>query len=79
MKEKKPLNKKDRFEKVAAYRVQKIIDMLQSLSNCANKNNYEYSEADVKKMFKVLRDKLRIAELNFDSKLKKEKSSTFKF
>lgn len=36
--------RKRRFEKVASNRVQKIIDFLGLLGNCANKNNYDYTE-----------------------------------
>ena len=43
--------KRQRFEKVAGNRVQKILDTLQLLKNCSNRNNYEYSESDVEFMF----------------------------
>lgn len=53
-------SKRKRFTKVAANRVQKIIDYLTLLQNCSNRNNYEYDEDDVNHMFdeisKVLRD-----------------------
>ena len=39
--------KRERFEKVAANRVQRVIDTLGLLKNCSNRNNYEYSEQDV--------------------------------
>ena len=71
--------KRQRFEKVASYRVQKILDMLESLGNCANRNNYEYNSHDVDKMFKTLKEKLRDTELEYGSKLNKSRSSTFKF
>ena len=44
----------ERFKKVAVKRVNKIIDDLRLLSNCANKGNYEYSEADVHKIFDTI-------------------------
>ena len=43
--------KRQRFENVASNRVQRILDTLQLLQNCSNKNNYEYTEKDVDKMF----------------------------
>lgn len=43
--------KRQRFEKVAGNRVQKILDTLTLLQNCSNRNNYEYSESDVEQMF----------------------------
>ena len=43
--------RRKRFERVASYRVQKILDDIHSLNSCSNKNNYEYSESDVEQMF----------------------------
>ena len=43
--------KRQRFEKVASNRVQKILDFLNLLQNCSNRNNYEYTEEDVEHMF----------------------------
>ena len=71
--------KRLRFEKIASNRVQRIIDTLASLSNCSNKNNYEYSKDDVDKMFRIIREKLKDTELTFNSKISKSKSNIFKF
>ena len=76
---KKNLEKRQRFEKVASYRVQKILDMLESLANCSNKNNYEYSATDVEKMFRSIKEKLKETETEFEIKINKTKSTTFKF
>lgn len=38
------ITKRERFENVASNRVQRILDTLQLLQNCSNKNNYEYTE-----------------------------------
>ena len=71
--------KRLRFEKIASNRVQKILDTLNSLSNCSNKNNYEYSKEDTDAMFKSLKDKLRETELIFQSKINKSETNKFKF
>jgi hypothetical protein len=71
--------KRIRFEKIASNRVQRILDTLNSLSNCSNKNNYEYSKEDTDIMFKSLKDKLRETELIFQSKINKSESNKFKF
>ena len=68
-----------RFEKIASNRVQRILDTLTSLSNCSNKNNYEYSKEDTDIMFKSLKDRLRETELIFQSKINKSESNKFKF
>jgi len=71
--------KRIRFEKIASNRVQRILDTLTSLSNCSNKNNYEYSKEDTDIMFRSLKDKLRETELIFQSKINKSESNKFKF
>lgn len=71
--------RRDRFEKVASNRVQKIIDFLALLGNCANKNNYEYSEKDVELMFREINKSLKETKLLFDKELSKTNKSGFKF
>jgi hypothetical protein len=41
--------KRDRFQNVASKRVQKVLDSLDSLSKCANRNNYEFEINDIVK------------------------------
>jgi hypothetical protein len=73
-----PTNKRDRFEKVASNRVQKIIDFLSLLGNCANKNNYEYTESDVELMFREITRATKESRILYDKELNKTKSG-FKF
>ncbi|MCA0398990.1 MAG: hypothetical protein LCH51_16455 [Bacteroidetes bacterium] len=70
--------KRERFKNVAGKRVQKVLDTIDSLSKCANRNNYDYDEEDVVKMMKVLREKVKILEMAFTSNTKSTKN-TFKF
>ena len=70
--------KRDRFEKVAAKRVQKILNSIESLSKCAHRGNYEYSDSDTKKMLKVIKEKVHILELAFKQQGGKSKNE-FKF
>ena len=69
------MNKKERFEKVAVQRTNKIIKMLELLGNCSNKRNYEYTDEDVEKIFKTLEKELKDAK----EKFKNEKKSRKKF
>lgn len=71
--------RRDRFERVASSRVQKIIDTLNLLGNCANKNNYEYTEKDVELMFREINKSLKETKLLFDKELSKSNKSGFKF
>ena len=72
--------KRQRFEKVAGARVQKILDTLQLLKNCSNRNNYEYSEADVELMFSEITKALKDARAAYSGELNKisKKGFTFK-
>lgn len=71
--------KRDRFAKVAASRVQKALDALDSLSKCSNRSNYEYTEADVRKMSKALNEKLKNTLAAFHSGADPKQANTFKF
>lgn len=70
--------KRMRFETVAAKRAQKALDAIESLSKCANRTNYEYNEADVRKLLKVIREKVAILELAFKQQGSKGQNE-FKF
>ena len=72
-------SRRDRFEEIATRRVQYILNKLDNLGNCANTNNYEYSEQDVNKMFTAIRNKLRITESKFKDGLKTKTGNKFEF
>ncbi len=67
------INKRQRFEKVATNRVEKIIKTLDLLSNCSNPYNYEYKKSDIDKIFKAINSKLKITRTLFDKNTGKEK------
>lgn len=71
--------KSDRFEKVASRRVQDIISKLNLLANCSNRNNYDYDEEKVRKMFSAIKEQLRKSELKFNDELNKKSKQIFKF
>lgn len=71
--------RRERFEKVASNRVQKIIDYLNLLGNCANKNNYEYTEKDVELMFKEINRTLKETRILYDKELNKTTKGEFTF
>lgn len=60
-------NKSDKFKRLASSRTNKIIDMIDLLGNLANKSNYEYSEADVDKIFRAIESSLRNAKSKFST------------
>lgn len=62
--------KKDRFKRVASKRVDKLLQGIRSLSKCSNINNYEYSEDDVQKMIKAIKQELKSMETLYKKNLK---------
>ena len=71
--------KRERFEKVASNRVQRIIDTLGLLKNCSNRSNYEYSADDVELMFHSIGKALREARAAFVSELENTEKRGFSF
>ena len=57
--------KRDRFVRLAEARTNKIIDMIRLLGNCANKANYDYTDADVQKIFSALEKEIKLAKTKF--------------
>lgn len=71
--------KRLRFEKVASNRVQKVIDYLALIKNCANRNNYEYSEEDVEHMFNEIQKALKDARNAYNTEIAKVNKKGFSF
>ncbi len=62
--------KKQRFKRVASKRVDKLLQGIRSLAKCSNINNYEYSEDDVQKMIKAIKEELKTMETLYKKNLK---------
>lgn len=71
--------KAERFRRVAAPRVQRILDSLDNLAKCSSKNNYEYSAEDVSKMLRAIRNKVKSLEQRFGDQDGTTKQDSFKF
>lgn len=70
------MEKRERFKKVAEQRTNKVLKMIELLGNCANTNNYEYTEEEVKKIFSAIDAQLNETKAKF--KNIKEKGRKFK-
>lgn len=68
-------SKKERFKRVAENRTNKIINMIDLLGNCSNKNNYEYTEEDIKNIFNAIENALKMSKIKF---VKKQEKWNFK-
>ena len=70
--------KRERFDTVASRRVQKVLDDIDSLSKCANKSTYEYTEEDVRKMMNAINNQVGLLKAAFSANSKAGKQ-TFEF
>ncbi len=59
---------RERFDEVAANRVKRVLDSIDSLAKCANKSSYEYTDHDIKKMISTLKERLRNLEFAFSQR-----------
>ena len=66
-------SKKERFKRIAENRTNKIINMVDLLGNCSNKNNYEYTEEDIKNIFNAIESSLKMSKMKFIEKQEKGK------
>jgi len=59
--------RRERFERVASKRVERVIQDIRLLTNCSNTNNYEYSPPDIEKMVKAIKEEVKLLEAAFKS------------
>ena len=64
--------KKERFNKVATNRVNKILDTLRLLGNCSNTSNYSYTDEEVDKIFSAIELELEEQKSKFKRKERKK-------
>ena len=64
--------KQERFKRLAKLRGDRVLKDIQLLGNLSNRNNYEYSDQDVRKLFTALEEELRISKARFTSSKKRE-------
>ncbi len=65
--------KEQRFKRIAEKRTNKILEQLRLLGNCSNKNNYYYTQEEVKKIFNVIEYELKEIKFKFSSQHSKQK------
>ena len=57
-----------RFRRLAQKRVVRTIKHLRLIGNLGNRNNYDYTSAEVEKIFRALEKELKLARAKFDSR-----------
>lgn len=65
--------KRERFQRIATNRTNRIIDQLRLLGNCSNRSNYEYTDDEVKKIFSAIESELRAQKARFAVSPKSER------
>ena len=68
--------KQTKFRELAEKRVNNAIKNIQLIGNLSNTSAYSYTEEEVKKIFKNLKEEISVAETKFKSK---GKNNNFKF
>lgn len=66
-------SKEERFKRIATARTLRLLNDIRLLGNCANRGNYAYTDADVKKIFETVQKELKTIKVLF------EKSDKHKF
>lgn len=69
--------KSDRFHEVATARTNRLLEDLRILSNCSNKNNYEYTEEEALEMFRAIETEIKNVKTMFLPS--SHKKATFSF
>lgn len=58
-------SKNHRFQRLARQRGEKALRQIDLISNLSNKNNYDYSDEEVKALFRPIEEALRDARQGF--------------
>ena len=65
-------SKRDAFRRLATRRTNAVIERLRILGHCANPWQYEYSEEDIRKIFRAIDAELRTIKAKFRNSSKSE-------
>jgi len=71
-------DKRNKFIGLAENRVDKTIKYIDLIGNLSNRNNYEYSQEDIDKIFKHVERALAASKSRFSEQLKSNKNASFK-
>ena len=59
------LKKREAFRRLAEQRTIAVLERLRILGNCANRQLYEFDEAEVKKIFRAIETEVRATKAKF--------------
>ena len=58
----------DAFKSQAAKRTNSVIDRIRILTQCSNRNSFQFNNEDVEEMFDAIETELKIAKSRFTSR-----------
>ena len=58
-------SRREKFNRLATYRTNAILEKIRLLGNLSNKSNYEYREEDLRKIFSAIDSQLKIVKAKF--------------
>lgn len=58
-------SKKEKFIRLAENRTNKVLEMIRLIGNLSNKAVYEYTNADIEKIFKAIETETALAKKQF--------------
>ena len=64
--------RQERFKRLAIYRTNAVLEKLRILGNLSNRSNYDYTDDDIRKVFRAVEEQLRAIKLKFTLKNKRE-------
>ena len=65
-------DKREAFERLATQRTNAVLEKLRVLGNCANPQLYDYTDDDIRSIFRAIRSELRTVESAFGQKTRRE-------
>ncbi len=68
MEQEKPAKSRTKFVELAEKRVSKAIKDIRLIGNLSNRSNYSYTQEDVRKIVKALKDEVDALKARFEAK-----------
>jgi hypothetical protein len=64
--------KSDKFKRLAQQRGERILKDVRLLGNLSNKNNYDYTDQEINKVFGAIEEELRMSRARFHRQKKRK-------
>lgn len=65
-------SRQDRFKRLAIQRTNAVLEKLRLLGNLSNRANYDYSDEEIKKVFRAVEEQLKAIKIKFSGSSRKE-------